>query len=340
MRRHYATIKDIARALNISVSTVSRALRDTYDVNAETRQLVLDKATELNYKPNFNATGLVKNSTHNLAVILPGITNYYFSTVFTGIQEVAYRNGYNIILHVTNDDADRELNIIRNLSYSSLDGLLVSVSSQADACDHFQEVINDGIPVVFFDRVAEHVKTSKVMQDDYNGAFEATEHLVRQGYRKLAHIAGPEGLTFTNNRLKGFMDALRKHQLPLHPEWIIHSGFTQACGEQDLAQLWALPEKPDAIFAVNDRKAVGAMLAMKERNIIPGKEVGVIGFTNDPVAAIISPSLSTIAEPAFEIGKVSCQLLLNHIKKKNFIAEQVVLPGKLIERESTKRKLI
>ncbi|WP_343746397.1 LacI family DNA-binding transcriptional regulator [Chitinophaga sp.] len=337
MRRHYATIKDIARALNISVSTVSRALRDTYDVNAETRQLVLDKAAELHYRPNFNATGLVKNSSHNLAVLLPGITNYYFSTVFTGIQEVAYRHGYNLILHVTNDDAERELNIIRSLSFSSLDGMLVSVSSQADACSHFQEIIDDGVPVVFFDRVAEHVSTSKVMQDDYNGAFEATEHLIAKGYRRIAHIAGPQGLTFTGNRQRGYLDALRKHKLPVQDSWIIHSGFSQDSGYQDFQQLWQLRSQPDAIFAVNDRKAVGAMLAMKEKNILPGKEVGVIGFTNDPVSAIISPSLSTIAEPAFEIGRVSCQLLLNHIRKKNFIAEEVVLPGKLIERESTQR---
>ncbi|CAL1520124.1 LacI family DNA-binding transcriptional regulator [Chitinophaga sp. MM2321] len=338
MRRHYATIKDIAQALKISVATVSRALRDTHDVSAETRKIVLEKATELNYKPNFNATGLVKNSTHNLAVILPGITNYYFSTVFTGIQEVAYQNGYNIILYVTNDDAEREHNIIRNLSFSSLDGLLVSVSSQADACQHFQDVMDDGIPVVFFDRVAEHIVTSKVMQDDYNGAFEATEHLIKNGYKKIAHIAGPTGLTFTDNRLRGYTDALHKHKLPLRKEWIIHSGFTQAYGEKDMRDLWQLPNKPDAVFAVNDRKAVGAMLALKDMHIAIGKEVGVVGFTNDPVAAIISPSLTTIAEPAFEIGQMSCRLLLNHIKKKNFIAEEIILPGKLIVRESSIRQ--
>lgn len=337
MRRHYATIKDIALALNISVSTVSRALRDTYDVSAATRQLVLDKAVELNYKPNFNATGLVQNSTHNLGVILPMITNYYFSTVYTGIQEVAYSHGYNIILYVTNDSAEREINTVKNLSLSSLDGLLVAVSSQADSCQHFQEVIDDGVPVVFFDRVAEHITTSKVMQDDYNGAFEATEHLIANGYTKIAHFAGPQGLTFTEKRLKGYLDALRKHKLPIKEEWIIHSGFSQDCGEQDMQQLWKLPGKPDAVFAVNDRKAVGAMLALKQLKVQIGKEVGVVGFTNDPVAAIISPSLTTIAEPALEIGKVSCQLLLNHIKKKRFIPEEVILPGKLIIRESSKR---
>ncbi|NLR60780.1 LacI family transcriptional regulator [Chitinophaga polysaccharea] len=337
MRRHYATIKDIAHALNISVSTVSRALRNTHDVNADTRKMVLEMATQLKYKPNFNAIGLVKNSTHNLAVILPAITNYYFSTVFTGIQEVAYSHGYNIMLHVTNDDAARELSIIRHLHLSSLDGLLVSVSSQADACTHFQEIIDDGIPVVFFDRVAEHINTSKVMQDDYNGAFEATEHLIANGYQRIAHIAGPEGLTLTTARLNGYLDALRKHQLPIRKKWILHSGFSQETGEKDMEQLWKLNDKPDAIFAVSDRKAVGVMLALKKKNIAIGKDVGVIGFTNDPVSAIISPTLSTIAEPALEIGRKSCQLLLQHIKKKNFIPEEIILPGKLIIRESSKR---
>ncbi|ASZ14080.1 LacI family transcriptional regulator [Chitinophaga pendula] len=337
MRRHFATIKDIAHALNISVSTVSRALRDTYDVNAETRQIVLEKAAELNYKPNFNAIGLVRNRTHTMGVLLPEITNYYFSTLFTGIQEVAYAAGYNLILFVTGNDADREVDVVRNLSLSSLDGLLVCVSSQADSEQHFQEVMDNGIPVVFFDRVAAHIATSKVMQDDYNGAFEATTHLLQNGYRKIAHIAGPEGLTFTQRRLKGYLDALRQYKLPVRPEWIVHSGFTQDHGENDLEQLWLCEDTPDAIFAVNDRKAVGAILALKRKDIRVGKEVGVIGFTNDPVAAIVSPSLSTIAEPAFEIGKISCQLLLKHIQKKRFEPEEVVLPGRLIVRESSGR---
>lgn len=335
--KHFVTIKDIARELNISVSTVSRALRDTYDVNRETREKVLAMAVELNYKPNFNATGLAKRSSHNIAVILPFITNYYFSTVITGIQEVAYQSGYNIVLHVTNDSPERELSIIQNLPISSLDGLLVSISSDSGSCEHFEEVINTGVPVVFFDRVADHIETSKVMQDDYNGAFEAVEHLITSGYRKIAHIAGPTGLTFTQNRTKGYLDALGKYNLPVKEEWIIHSGFSQECGEADAYQLLDCSEVPDAIFAVNDRKAIGAMIALKKRNIQIGKEIGVIGFTNDPASTIISPSLTTIAEPAFEIGKRSCELLLKHIAKSYFAPEEVVLPGTLLIRESTMR---
>lgn len=338
--KHIITIKDIARELNISVSTVSRALRDTYDVNKETRDKVLEMAAQLNYKPNFNATGLAKGSSYTIAVILPFITNYYFSTVITGIQEIAYQNNYNIVLYVTNDSPERELDIINNLPITSLDGLLVSIASNSDASDHFAEVLSNNIPIVFFDRVVNGIETSKVVQDDYNGAFEGVEHLISNGYKKIAHIAGPSSLTFTQNRLKGYIDALTKHELPINEEWIIHSGFSQDDGKKDVEELLKCKERPDAIFAANDRKAIGAMLTLKNKGIKIGEEMGILGFTNDPSSEIISPSLTTIAEPALEIGRKSCELLLKHIAKKHFHPEEVIFPGKLIVRESSLKKEI
>jgi LacI family transcriptional regulator len=176
------------------------------------------------------------------------------------------------------------------------------------------------------------------MQDDYYGAFAAVEHLIENGYTKIAHIAGHQGLTFTEKRLQGYLDALKKHNLPVRKEWIIYSGFSQECGESDTYQLLECEQIPDAIFAVNDRKAIGSMMALKSKNISIGKEIGVVGFTNDPASTIISPSLTTMAEPAFDIGSKSCELLFKHINKKNFIYEEVIIPGKLIIRESTTRK--
>ncbi|MDB5120033.1 MAG: periplasmic binding protein/LacI transcriptional regulator [Sphingobacteriales bacterium] len=337
MGRHVVTIKDLARILNVSLSTVSRALRDTYDVNKETKERVLALASELNYKPNFNATGLCHGSTHNIGIILPFITNYYFSTVITGIQEIAYNSNYNIILYITNDSSERELSIIQNLSVSSLDGLLISVSSNSDSGSHFKNLIDEGLPIVFFDRVDNNIDTSKVMQDDYNGAFEAVEHLIKNGYTKISHLAGPKGLHLTEKRVNGYLDALKNNNMPYREEWIIHSGFSQDCGESDTYKLLQCEERPDAIFAVTDQKAIGAMLALKKKNIHIGKEIGVIGFTDDPIGTIISPSLTTIQEPAFNIGKICCELLLKHIKKKYFQPNEVILPGTLIVRESTVR---
>lgn len=337
MKSRPVTIKDIAKALDISVATVSRALRDTYDVSQETREKVLQTAAELKYKPNFNATGLVQRKTHTIGILLPAITNYYFSTVITGIQEVAYSNGFNIILFITGDSVERELEIVGDLSVSSLDGLLACISSASDACSHFQEVIDSGIPVVFFDRVATSIRTSKVLQDDYNGAFEATEHLIQNGYQTIAHLAGPAGLTFTEARLRGYKAALLKHGMKMDPEQIVYSGFTQADGEIAANQLFDKSIGIDAIFAVNDRKAIGAMQSLKKRGIAIGSEVGIIGFTGDPVCDLLAPTLSTIAEPAFEIGKRSCELLLKHLRKDNFTPEEVVLPGKLLVGESSRR---
>lgn len=332
------TIKDLARALNISVSTVSRALRDTYDVSQETKDRVQAMAAKLRYKPNFNAMSLVNGKTHNIGIILPFITNYYFSTVITGIQEVAYNHDYNIILYVTNDSPERELNITRNLSATGLDGLLVSTCCNSG--EHFKELMSREIPIVFFDRVIDDLIVSRVTQDDYNGAFQATSHLVKQGYTKIAHIAGPKGLPFTEKRLKGYTDALKRHCLPMHEEWIIYSGFSQECGEQDTNTLLKLQPHllPNAIFAVNDRKAIGATVALKRRNIQIGKEMGVIGFTNDPVSSLLSPTISTVAEPAFDIGRISCELLLKHLNKKQTPIQDIILPGKLIARQSTQKE--
>jgi len=251
---------------------------------------------------------------------------------------VAYSRNYNIILFVTNDSPERELSIVKNLTGSGLDGLLVSISSDSDSCGHFQNIISQGIPVVFFDRVPNNIKTSKVMQDDFNGAFEAVEHLIKSKYRKIAHIAGPRGLIFTERRLQGYLAALKKYDIPVNEDYIVYSGFSQESGEEDTCKLLNCEEKPDAIFAINDRKAIGAMIALKKRKIKIGKEVGIVGFTNDPVALLISPTLTTISEPAFDIGKTSCELLLKHIKKRNFIPEEKILAGKLIIRESSIKK--
>lgn len=338
LRKRYITIKDIAKQLGISVSTVSRALRDTYDVSQETRDKVLAKAEELNYKPNFNATGLVQNSTRKIGVLIPSITNYYFSTVITGIQEKALEDGFTIVLYITNDDPAIESKMLRELTLSSLDGLLVCITSKTQSPDSFLELLQEGLPIVFFDRIMNIEGTSKVMQDDQTGAFRAVEHLVNQGYTRIAHITGPEGLLLTQNRLIGYKNALEHYKIPFNQNWIIHSGFSRTHGSEDMTKLLSQKDIPDAVFAVCDPKAIGALMTLREKGIEAGKEIGIIGFTNDPMGEVVSPSLTTIAEPAYEIGRQSCELLLRHIRKNNFAGEEVILPCHLIKRQSTTRQ--
>ncbi|MCE6992329.1 LacI family DNA-binding transcriptional regulator [Dyadobacter sp. CY323] len=337
MANRYVTIKDIARTLNISVATVSRALRDTYDVSDNTRKLVLAAAEKMNYRPNFNATGLVKRTTHKIAVIIPSITNYYFSTVITGIQSFAASNGYQVILYLTNDSPEWEARTVKELSLSSIDGVLACVTSNTNNFEHFQELIDAGLPVILFDRLVQSLKTSTVMQDDYNGACIATEHLIANGYHRIAHITGPAKLSLTEIRLKGFLDTLKRFNLNSHG--VQHSGFSKEDGENDLNAIWCDTNPPDAIFAVNDRKAVGAIIGLQKKGIEIGRQVGVVGFTNDPISEIIKPALTTVAEPAFEIGKTACQLLIKHIEKPSTANQQIVLPSELIVRKSTTRNL-
>ena len=337
MKKKVIRIKDIARVLNISTSTVSRALRDTHDVNPYTKKQVLEVASQLGYKANVHAAALASGRTKNIVVLIPFITNYYFSTVISGIQETAYNNGYNIVLMLTNDSSEREKHLMENISISNWDGLLASIAADTSDCDYFEHLINKGIPIVFFDRVFQDLETSKVLQDDYSGAFRATDHLISKGYRRIAHFAGNEHLSITQNRVNGYKAALKKHRISLNPEWIFYSGFSQQSGEDDMEKVLKLEDRPNAIFAVNDRRAVGAIIAIKRNGLTVGKDIGVIGFTNDPISTIIEPSLSTIEEPPFEIGKQSCDLLIKHIKNSNFSPKEIVLSGNLIERDSTQR---
>ncbi len=331
-------IKDLAKMLNISVSTVSRAFRDTHDVNPETRQKVLALGKELNFKPDKNASALASGSTKNIGVIIPFITNFYFSMVISGIQEEAYDQDYNIILYVTNDNLAREKSLLENLSTSILDGLLISISSDSYSSDHFEKLMIKGLPIVFFDRAPNYMKASKVVQDDFAGAFQATEYLIQNGYRRIAHIAGPKDLKFTQQRLSGYANALGKYDIPIDYNLIIHSGFSQVNGAEDVDQLLALSQHPDAIFAVNDRKAVGAIQAIKKAGLQVGQDISVIGFTNDPISTVVEPNLTTIEEPALDIGKESCALLIRHIKNKDFEFKDIILPGKLIVRDSVVQK--
>lgn len=337
MKKNFG-IEDLAKMLGISVSTVSRALRDAYDVNPETRKRVLELSEKLNFKLNKNASALASGNTKNIGVVIPFITNYYFSTVISGIQEEAYNQGYNIILYVTNDDVNREKKLLENIATSSVDGLLISISSNSDTTEHFNQIIKAGLPIVFFDRIPKDIEASKVLQSDFDGAYQATTYLIENGYNKIAHIAGPQDLRFTQERLRGYRQALAEAKLPYQNEYVIFSDFGQSHGFQDTEVLLSLPEPPNAIFAINDRKAVGAIQALHKNKIGVGVDFGVIGFTNDPISTVIEPNLTTIEEPAFEIGCRSCELLIRHIKNKNFEPREILLPCKLIERKSVKKQ--
>lgn len=337
MKSKSVTIKEIANRLGIAVSTVSRALHDAYDVSPETRKKVLAMAEELDYRPNPYAVNLVTQRTNIIGVLLPEIATHYFSTVVKGIQDVANNVGYNVMFFISNESITREKYILNQLNNNSLDGLLASVSAETDSSEHFIKLMERGLPIVFFDRVRNDMLTSKVIQDDYRGAFNATTHLIQQGYKRIAHLAGPKNIDAAERRLQGYLDALEQNNLPQKKEYIIHSGFTQEDGLLDVTKLLGIKPLPDAIFAVNDRKAIGAILGLKRYGYKIPQHIGVVGFLNSPSSKIISPSLTTIEQAAYEIGAKSCQLLLEHIKNPDAPPQTVLMPSKLIIRESSVR---
>lgn len=333
------TIRDIANQLSISVATVSRALRGSFDVSAETRERVKATAKALHYHPNYHARALARRSSYTIGIILPFITNYYFSSVLTGIQEYANRYGYQVTLFLTQDNPVIEKEIVQELAPCRLDGLLVCTSLDNAEANVYNYLLSTGLPIVFFDRALAAVRASRVLQDDVAGARLAVAHLLQSGYRKIAHITGAVNNLMTSRRLKGYLQAVEEAGLIPCRDWIVRSGLDVESGYSDAKTLFSTNHRPDAVLTINDRKAFGVLKLLREKGITAGRQFGLVGFTNEPSAAYVSPSLSSVEEPAIAIGTESCEVLIRHIRNKWKHAEERILPGKLYIRESSCREL-
>jgi DNA-binding LacI/PurR family transcriptional regulator len=312
-KRHQVTIVDIAEELGISKSTVSRALRGHTDIHAGTRQMVLDLAQQLEYQPNPLANALLKSKTNTVGIIVPEFRHYFFPATIIGAQEVLSAAGYNVMICQSDESYETEVANVKALMSSRVDGLLVSLSSQTNNFDHFRAVQRRDVPLVFFNRVCPELDTPQVVVEDYAGAFAAVEHLIEQGYRRIAHLTGPSTLQVSHLRLQGYLDALQKHGLVPENELIIHYDLTPEKARIYANYLLSLPQPPDAIFALNDPTAIEIMLVAKARGVKIPQELGVVGFSNDPMSAIIEPPLTTVAQPVHEIGRQAAQLLLEQM---------------------------
>lgn len=333
-----ATIKDIARELNISISTVSRVLRDKPDVNTETRQLVLQMAEQLDYQPNQVALSLVTKQTHTLGVIVPNL-DYFFSTAVRGIDDIALESGYTAMICQSNENYGREIMNTQRLMKSRVDGLIVSISSDTLNVDHFKRLLQKKYPIVFFDRVGSDLGATKVILDNIAGASMAVSHLIEQGCRRIAYLAGPANLSISQQRMIGYTDTLQKYGLPIEEDLIVYSEFDRDYAYSCTLDLLDSPNPPDAIFAVSDRLAVGALLALKERNVQVPKEVALVGFNDEPLVSLLTPSITSIAQPAFEMGRVAAQLLIEQMNSDSTLPSRtVMLKPTLIKRESSLRK--
>ena len=332
----HITIKDVARRLKCSVSTVSRAFNDKYDIRQDTRDLILATAKEMGYSPNPIAKSLLKQCSNQIGVVVPEFINSFFPEVIIGIQEVFLKKGYQVLIMQSGESQTAELENVKTLEKNMVDGMIISLSLETKNVDYYRHLIETGFPLVLFNRVSNELVTSKVVIDDYKWAFFATEHLIYQGYKKIFHFGGPAGMMFTQNRRNGFIDAHRKHKLPIDENSIPEAGLLMSDGERVMEKLISFNNIPEAIFAVNDPTAIGAMKVLKKHGFKIPDDVALVGFTESKLAPLIDPPLTSVAQPTHEIGVTAARLLLEQIESKGiFVPQTVVLNGRLNVRESS-----
>lgn len=345
MKFEAVTIKDIAKALGLSTSTVSRALRDSYEISPETKKLVLDYAQKINYHPNPIALSLKERRSRSIGVIVCEIANSFFSQVINGIESIAYNNGYNVIIAQSRESFERELINLQYLTSRSVDGLIISVSTETNDFTSFKQLHEKELPIVFFDRIVDDINTHKVIADNYKGAYAATVHLINNGYERIAILANAEVLSITKERLAGYKAALADNDIEANESYIKycrHGGMIFSEVEEAVGSLLDMKERPDAIFASADKLTTGCLRILKSKKIDVPNDIALTGFSNTDLTELLQPSLTVIKQPAFEMGEVATKFLIQLIESKRPVTdfETKVLPTELFIRESTKRRTI
>jgi LacI family transcriptional regulator len=343
MKFEAVTIKDIAKALGLSTSTVSRALRDSYEISPETKKLVLEYAEKINYQPNPIALSLKERRSRSIGVIVCEIANSFFSQVINGIESIAYNSGYNVIIAQSRESFDRELINLQYLTSRSIDGLIISVSTETNDFSNFRQLHDKGLPIVFFDRIVDEIKTHKVIADNFKGAYDATEHLIQNGYNSIAILANAEVLSITKERLAGYKAALTDNNIEINESFIKychHGGMIFSEVEEAMDSLLKMKNGPDAIFASADKLTTGCLRILKLRGVKVPTEMALTGFSNTDLTELLDPPLTVIKQPAFEMGEVAIKLLLQIIESKKPVKEfeTKVLATQLFVRESAKKK--
>jgi LacI family transcriptional regulator len=336
------TLKDIAKELGISVSTASRALKEHPDIAKETIRAVKEYAEANHYVPNFLAVNFRKNRTFNIGLIVPELVHHFFSTVISGAIDEAKKHGYNVLVSQSNDLLKDEIFACRTMLSSSVDGLLISISNETMEGEHLLEFLSEGKPVVQFDKITDNLDSPKVIVDDFEGAYQAVNHLIQQGYRKIAHLRGRVNVKNAKERYEGYRQALLDEGLEISEEWIKPClAISEQEGYDFTKELMGASNPPDAIFCITDLVALGVMKFLKEKGYKIPEEVGVMGFSNWKLAEVVSPGLSSVDQHGYQMGIKSMNLLIELIQNHDLQNHETLeLKTKLIIRESSSRKPI
>ncbi len=339
MKYESVTIKDIAQQLNLSTSTVSRALRGSYEISSKTKKLVVDYAKKINYQPNPIALSLKERRSHSIGIIVPEIANSFFSQAIDGIESVAYKHGYHVNISQTHESFEREMINVQHMASRSMDGLLVSVSAETNDSSYLKNLHERGLPIVFFDRIIDEIDTYKVVCDNFKGAYNATTHLIKQGYKNIAHITSSSHLFITKKRLEGYKKALEDYKIKFNENLVRycdHGGMDIEEVRNNIISLFSSKNAPDAIISAGDRITTVMISVMKNQSSIK-KKIAYIGFSNSDLTDMFSPSLSVVRQPAFEMGKTAMELLIKIIESKRPIKEfeTKTMESKIIIKESS-----
>jgi LacI family transcriptional regulator len=333
------TIYDIAKKLKISVATVSRALKDDPVVTKKTKKRIIDLAEEMGYRSNQFARNLRNQKTNTIGVIVPRLDSHFMSTVIAGIENVANNQEYNLIISQSAESCLKEMANAKTMFNSRVDGLLVSLAYDTEGLNHFDAFFKRGIPVIFFDRIVEHENCSNISIDNRRAGFEATEHLIKQGCKRIVHITATPKRNVYVDRLQGYKQALLENKLRFNEEHIIISNLSQEAGKVAAGKILQMKPLPDAVFVANDNCAVGCMLELKKSGIRIPEDIAFVGFNNDPVSIVIEPNLTTINYRGYEMGEVAARNLINHLNGTATIrtTNTIILRSELIIRASSKK---
>lgn len=336
------TIYDIAKKLNLNASSVSRALSNNSNVSEATRKLILDTAKELNYKQNSLASSLRKGHNQTIGVIVPRINQNYFADVIAGIEEVTYQKGYNLVICQSNESSAREVKCVNTLINQHVSCIVISLSADFEDDKHLQTIREHGIPLIQFDRVAEHLDTFKVLNDNEQASIDAVSHLIEQGYKRIALLEGPQNLNIFRQRKAGYLAALKKYNVPVLPELIKENAWTKELGAESTMELLNLAEPPDAIFAsTSDFSALGVLEVATRMGLKVPEELGICGYSNEAFTEITSPSITTIDQYSVSMGKTIANLYFQEIEssERENSPKIVSIKPKLIVRSSTQKNL-
>jgi LacI family transcriptional regulator len=329
-------IKQLAKALGLSTSTVSRAFRDNSDINKATKERILAKAKEFHYQPNHYASNLREQRSKTIAVIVPELANNFFSQAIHGIERVAREKGYHILIYATEDDYEKEVSFIQHLHNGRADGIIMSVSGEANDHNYLNELANKRLPLVFFDRVYEDIMTPRVITNDYDSSFTATEHLIKQGCRRIAYLVINKNLSIGKTRMQGYLDALEKYNLAFDDRLVIDCSNSYEENETILKEMLQHLQ-PDGVFTSVERLAFATYYACYQLGVNIPEQLKVIGFSSLVIAPLLNPALTTITQPATQIGIEAALLLFKMLEEPASvdINEKVILDSKLIQRRST-----